>query len=244
MKIVVKNTLVNYEQFGQGPEQLLILHGWGRSLSEWRETAQFCAQKYTVTIVDFPGFGSSDDPDYAWDTYDYAECIHDFLMKMGLKKVTIIGHSFGGRIATILAAQHAELIAKIILVDAGGIEIKSMAVRCLHFFYAVFVKPFRKLLSKKIRNQFGSADYRVLSGTMRDVFKKVVNQDLRQLFSEIKQPTVVVWGSNDQVLPVSYTKIYKALIPQSVIRIVWGAEHSPHLSGKKDFYDILKEVLL
>jgi pimeloyl-ACP methyl ester carboxylesterase len=244
VKIVVKNTLINYEQFGEGPEQLLILHGWGRSLAEWRETAQFCAQKYTVTIVDFPGFGSSDEPDYAWDTYDYAECVHDFLMKMGLRNVTIMGHSFGGRIATILAAEHAELVAKIVLVDAGGIEIKSMRIRLLRFVYTVCIKPFRKLLGKKFRNRFGSADYRVLSGVMRGVFKKVVNQDLRHLFGEIKQPTVVLWGSNDQVLPVSYTKVYKKEIPQSVVRIVWGADHSPYMSGKKDFFAIVTEVLL
>lgn len=243
MQVLLKNILINYEQMGEGSENLLILHGWGQSLAPWRGTAQFCSKKYKVTAVDFPGFGSSEEPNSIWDTYEYADFVKDFLAKLGIKSTVIIGHSFGGRIGTILASKYPETVSQLVLVDSGGIEIKSFTVKAKILLYKVFVKPIRKIFGERIKKLLGSSDYQAVSGTMRQVFVKVVNQDLRHLFDSIKQPVSVIWGSNDKVLPVEYVKIYKKLIPQTEVKIIWGADHSPNLSKPSDFLAILGDVL-
>jgi pimeloyl-ACP methyl ester carboxylesterase len=243
MQVLLKNILINYEQFGDGKDNLLILHGWGQSSAPWRNTALYCSKKYKVTVVDFPGFGSSEEPSHIWDTYDYAEFVKDFLTKIGISNTIIMGHSFGGRIGTILASQSPSLVSRLILVDSGGIEIKTFAIKIRILIYKMFIKPIRKLFSERMKKVFGSSDYRTLSGTMRQIFVKVVNQDLRYLFTTIKQPVTVIWGSNDQVLPVKYVKIYKKSIPQAEIKIIWGADHSPNISKTNDFLDVLGDIL-
>lgn len=243
MNILIGKTILHYEQLGQGPQNILILHGWGRSLSEWLPTARQLSSHYTVTLLDFPGFGSSEEPLSPWDTYDYANFVLDFIKKIELNSPIILGHSFGGRIATILAANNPNQVSSIILVDAGGIQIKSYSVQFKILFYKLFVKPIKSLIPQNIRSLFGSTDYKTLSGIMRVSFIKIVNQDLRHLFFKITKPVAVIWGSNDQALPVEYVKIYKKLIPQVTIKIVWGADHSPHLTKPKDFIASLEHVL-
>lgn len=243
MRVLLKDILINYEQIGEGSENLLILHGWGQSLSPWRNTALFCSKKYKVTIIDFPGFGSSEEPSSVWDTYDYAEFINEFLAKIGITRTIIIGHSFGGRVGTILASKYPDIVSQLLLVDSGGIEIKSLSVKIRILIYKIFIKPIKSIFGERMKKIFGSSDYRAISGTMRQIFVKVVNQDLRHLFGTIKQPVTVIWGSNDNVLPVEYVKIYKSLIPQAEIKIIWGADHSPNISKQNDFLSVLGDTL-
>lgn len=243
MRVLIKDILVNYEQIGEGSENLLILHGWGQSSSPWYNTALFCSKKYKVITIDFPGFGSSEEPPTIWDTYEYAEFIKDFLAKLGIVKTIIIGHSFGGRIGTILASKFPDLVSQLILIDSGGIEIKSFAIKIRILIYKIFIKPIKSIFSERMKKVFGSSDYRAISGVMRQVFVKVVNQDLRYLFTTIKQPVTVIWGSNDGVLPVKYVKIYKALIPQAEVKIIWGADHAPNISKQGEFLSVLGDTL-
>jgi pimeloyl-ACP methyl ester carboxylesterase len=244
MNILVGETILHYEQKGQGSQDILILHGWGRSLNEWIPTAQKISSQHTVTLLDLPGFGSSEEPPTPWDTYDYALLVLAFMKKLEISSPIILGHSFGGRIATILAVNNSDQISSIILVDAGGIQIQHLSIKLRILFYKIFIKPLKAIVPKRVRNMFGSSDYKTLSGTLRTSFVKIVNQDLRHLFSKISKPVTVIWGSNDQVLPVEYVKIYKQLIPHAQVRIVWGADHSPHLSRSADFIKIIEEILL
>ena len=244
MNILLRKTILHYEQVGQGSQNLLILHGWGRSLGEWFPIAQKLSSNYTVTLLDLPGFGSSEEPPIPWDTFDYANLVLEFMKKIEIENPTILGHSFGGRIAAILAANNPDQVSSIILVDAGGIHIQSFVTKFKIFFYKLFVKPTKSLIPSRFKKLFGSDDYRTLSGTMRTSFIKIVNQDLRHLFSNITLPVSIIWGSNDQVLPVEYVKIYKKLIPHAQVRIIWGADHSPHLSKSTDLAKALEEILL
>ena len=242
MKVVVDNLILNFEQFHDGEKNLVILHGWGRALNEWVPIAKSISG-YTVTLLDLPGFGLSEGADEALDTYGYTKLVKEFLRKIEINKCVLVGHSFGGRIATIIAAENPEMIEKLVLVDSGGIEIKSVKIRAKIVFYKVFLKPIKKLIPKGVRRLYGSSDYRVLSGILRQSFIKIVNQDLRYLFSRIKVPVLVLWGSNDRVLPVSYVKIYRSLIMQAGIRIIWEADHRPYITKPKEFLQILKEYI-
>lgn len=242
MKIVIDGIIINYNQIGTGDRNLLILHGWGRSYREWVSTAN-SIKGYKITLLDLPGFGDSEDPYKAFNIFEYSKVVLDFINKIGIKDCTILGHSFGGRIGTILAVKSGELIKKLILVDSGGIEKRSLKTKIKIILFKL-IKPFKIFVPKKMIRFFGSSDYKATSGLMRESFIKIINHDLRYLFSKIRQPVSIIWGSNDQILPVKYVKIYKSHIPQSNIRIVWESDHSPHISKPQDFIEILKEELL
>lgn len=241
MQVVVQNILTTYEQIGEGTENLLILPGWGRSLKEWRPVAQKLSTVYTVTLLDLPGFGGTALPKKEWDIYAYATFVQEFIEKTKLHSCVVLGHSFGGRIGIILAAQ-STFVKKLVLVDTGGIEEKSGDVR-LRAAIAGLLKPFLSSKAREgLRNRFGSADYRE-AGALQEVFVRVVNQDLRALLPKITIPTLIIWGEQDSVVPLRYSKLIKELLPAAKVRVVWEAGHDPHLEKPEEFMTILKEYL-
>lgn len=233
MQMVVSGQLVNYEVLGQGKQNLLILHGWGGSFQEWMPVAEQLKNRYKIWLLDFPGFGSSPRPEGDWGVYEYANLVKEFLTKLEVKDPIVMGHSFGGRIAILLDAK------KLILVDAAGLEIKSLKaiMSGLIFDRMGFMK---KYVPTNLKNLFGSADYRS-AGPMRKIFVKVVNKDLSEEIKKVTCPTLTIWGEKDLVLPLSQAIQIKSLISGSVLRIVWGADHWPHLSKKEEFINILEE---
>lgn len=125
MQTVIDNILVSYEILGsKGKNTILILHGWKNSLKNWEEIGKKLSIENKVILLDLPGMGNSSMPKSAFDTYDYADIINKFIVKLELKKLTLIGHSFGGKIGVIIAAKNPE-IKKLILVDISGINNKN-----------------------------------------------------------------------------------------------------------------------
>jgi len=241
MQIIVDDLILNYEQIGTGDKNLVILHGWGCSLKEWIPIARRI-KGYKVTLLDLPGFGLSEELHQSMNIFEYTQVFSKFLNKVNINKCVIMGHSFGGRIGTIFASNNTNIVEKLVLVDAGGIEIKSIKTKIL-ILLSKLLKPFKIFFPKKIRRMFGSSDYKNTSRVLRESFVKIINQDLRYLFPNIKIPVVVIWGSYDNVLPVQYVKIYRSLIKNINIKIIWEADHFPHISKQEEFIKILNEQI-
>lgn len=241
MQIVVDGIVTNYQivEGKTSKEPLLILHGWQRTLTEWLPFAEGISEKYKVVLLDLPGFGLTPKPEKDLDTYDYAEFVKEFLRKLKVEKCTILGHSFGGRVAVFLAAQ-TSLVSKLILVDSAGLREKlSFSARIKQATIKLASRLLPPATANALKNKLGSDDYRS-AGAMRKTFVKIVNQDLTDLLPKIKVPTLIVWGSEDSVLNVNQTKTFKRLIPKAKVRVVWGAGHNPHLEKPEAFLEIVK----
>ena len=242
MQAVVDGLLTHYEVIGDKPKTILILHGWMRSLNEWIPVAKKLSDDYTVILLDLPGFGGTALPEKSFSIYDYAEFVAHFLQKREIKKITLVGHSFGGRIGIILGAK-TDLITNLVLVDAAGVEKRTLFAKIKISFFK-FAKLFlSKKLTNKLRNKLGSRDYKS-AGAMRDIFIKVVNEDLSYLLPKIAIPTLLIWGNKDSEVAEWKTKKMKRLIKNSKLRVVWGSDHSPHLEKPKEFMEILDDYLL
>lgn len=244
MNAIVEGLLLNYEQTGEGKD-LVILHGWGRSIAEWRETAKRYSKEYRVTLLDLPGFGASEIPHAELTIHDYATITARFLEKVGIEKCVLVGHSLGGRIGTILAATHPETVAKLLLVDSAGVERKPASVRIKRFIVGTAkLLGLHHVLPRGFRDLFSSSDYRSALPAMKKTFASIVSTDLTHLFTQIRCPTLVVWGSHDRVLPVAHTKVYARLVPNCTVRIVYEAGHDPHIDDPTQFFAITDEFLL
>jgi len=233
MQVVVNDQLVNYEVVGSGRRNLIVLHGWGGSIQEWMPIAECLKKKYRIWLLDFPGFGNSPRPEKDWGIYEYANLVKGFLTKLEIKNPIIMGHSFGGRVAVLQNAK------KLILVDAAGLRMKSLKSSVAGYIFDWFC-PIKKYIPNNFKNLFGSADYKS-AGPMRKIFVKTVNQDLTVEMTQIKVPTLIIWGEKDLILPVNQALTIKSLIKNSLVRIVWGADHWPHLTKKDEFINILEE---
>lgn len=240
-KLVVQGILTNYEQIGSGKKMLVILHGWQQSLNEWLPIAQGLQKEYTILLFDLPGFGTTPRPKQSWDIYEYAHFVELCLEKLDIKKYSLVGHSFGGRISIILASK-SDQIEKLILIDSAGLEKKTLITTLKIVLSRLFAFLLPELTREQLRAILGSDDYQT-AGNMRDIFKKVVRQDLRHLLSKITAPTCIIWGDRDEQVPVTQTKIYHTCIKNSRVRIVWDCGHNPHLENPHELLTILQENL-
>lgn len=244
MQIVIDGLLTSYQVLGEGKNTILLLHGWQRSSREWIPTAKNLADKYKIVLLDLPGFGNTPRPKETYSIFDYATFVEHFLQKLEIKKVTLIGHSFGGRIGIILAYK-TTLLEKLILVDAAAVEKKSLVVQTKIAINKLAIAPVKLFFPnyvEKLKTRFGSDDYQT-AGTMRDIFIKTVNEDLTPVLGKISVPTIIIWGEKDSTRPLNEGLFIKDTIKDARLRVVWGAYHSPYLEKPKEFMEILEEVL-
>ena len=106
---------------GDGRRQLVMLHGWGQSSSDWMPVAELLAPHATIHVVDLPGFGASEAPDPRWGTKECAEVVSDHLGEVGVESATLVGHSFGARIALRIANARPRMVRSLALVSAAGL---------------------------------------------------------------------------------------------------------------------------
>ncbi len=236
MNIVIDGINIQYEQQGTG-QDVLVLHGWGASIQTMRPVIDALKVRYRVTALDFPGHGGSGAPPETYGVPEYTELTRLFLQQLGIKKTHIICHSFGGRVTILLASQHPELVDKIVFTDAAGLRKKRTLKQQFKVYTFKAAKRlnrgrfFNKVLlvfgvdvDKRVKNA-GSADYRVLSDSMKKVFVRVVNLDLKDHLKSIKSPSLLIWGENDQDTPLSFAKTMEKEIPDAGLVVFEGAGH-------------------
>ena len=141
MFIEVDGLRIFYEVEGVG-ETVVLLHGWGGQAVSFKPVFDYLVSGYKAYALDLPGFGSSDLPPCPWGADDYALFVSAFFTKLGVSKASIIAHSFGGRIAIVLAAKHPEKVNKLILVDSAGIKPR----RTLKYHVRVSIAKIGRLL--------------------------------------------------------------------------------------------------
>jgi pimeloyl-ACP methyl ester carboxylesterase len=241
-QVIINNLVINYKILGSGRTNLLLLHGWGCDLNIFKQLIQkFNKNKYTIYFFDFPGFGKSQLPKDVWGVGEYAAFLKQFLEKLQINKAIILGHSFGGRVAIKFASEYSQRVQKLILVGCAGIKKKLpksylMAVKAGK---AIFKLPFLKKYKNKVLGQIGARDL-ASSGAMQEIFKKVVNEDLRPGAKKISAPTLLIYGINDQETPVEYGQIFNKLIPNSKLRVIKNAGHYVFLDQPDDFLAIME----
>ena len=234
MECTVNGLRINYEVMGQG-ETVLLLHGWASSLQPYRRLMQQLSVKYRVIAVDFPGMGGSEEPKEPWDVDGFADFVLEFLQQFDIRRLSLVGHSYGGRVIIKLANRQLPFaIDKIVLVDSAGIKpaaSKKKSTRQRIFKlgkWFLSLKPIAKLFPtalEKLRVKFGSADYAAASPMMRQCLVKAVNEDLSQLLPGIKAPTLLVWGDKDTATPISDAKKMEAAIPNAGLAVIPGTGH-------------------
>ncbi len=241
-QIAVGQQLWNYQEIGSGKSTpILILHGWGRNGNEWvrmaRDLSQGSGRK--VYVIDLPGLGGSSLPKIK-SIFDYSQLVVDFCHYLEIAKVIVIGHSLGGRVGIVLGSSSPALVERLILVDPAGVKHTSIKRGLLKAMAKLFAWVPRSIRSKIV---FGlmDEDYRN-TPALREMYRAVVAADLRSYLPNIQAETLVVWGEVDPLLPLSLTKVYASLLKHSRLRVVWGAEHDPHLTHYEQTLRILQEA--
>ena len=264
-QILIDNLKINYKQIGDGSIPIILLHGWGVNSDKYLVLAEYLSdfkneklkvKNHSVYLLDLPGFGKSDAPSVAWGVDEYAELVKKFAEILKLEKFILIGHSFGGQIAIKFAAKHPEQLKALILTGAARIRHSSTPKQKIFYILAktgkvIFSLPIvnnleksaQKLLYKAAREK----DYFLAQGTMKEIFKKVVKEDLTDDLGKITTPTLLAWGRNDHSTPLKdgqlmYSKIQLAG-GRIKLEIISEANHSLPYQIPEKFAKIVIEFV-
>jgi pimeloyl-ACP methyl ester carboxylesterase len=209
------------ERSGDEP-RVLALHGWGRTRADW---APVLAGVPSLA-VDLPGFGASPPPPGPWGSPEYAALLAPLLSDGGW---TVVGHSFGGRVAVQLAAGWPDLVDRVVLTGVPLLRRTSSAKPPFAFRAAKWLHA-KGLVSdarmEEERRKRGSADYRAAEGVMRDTLVTLVNEDYRDLLPSVTAPVAMVWGAGDTAAPLDMAREAVALFPHGELVV---SETSGHL---------------
>ena len=221
------------ERYGSGEPRVVALHGWGRD----RRDFVGVLEGLDAVAVDLPGFGVGPPPGEVIGATGYAEILASLVEEIGYPQV-LVGHSFGGRVATVLAADRPELVAGLVLVGVPLLHPADRGVRRPPFAYRLAKWGNRiGLLSdgrlEREKQRRGSADYRAASGVMRDILVKVINETYEDELGRVACPVRMVWGDADREVPLDVAYRSAVLLvdgPAGVeVDVVEGCGHDvPH----------------
>ena len=234
----IKNIKINYKQYGEG-EDIVLLHGWGQNIQMMDPLGNYLKANHKITIVDLPGFGLSSEPDYAYSVYDYVELLKELFDVLKIKKPTLIGHSFGGRLSIIYASKYD--VSKVVLFGSPCVrhEYKSKKQSILKTLKKIkILSPLANLMKKYT----GSVDYKNASPIMREVLVKTVNEDLSECAKKINAECLLIWGDNDTAVPVSEAKELDDLLKYSDLIVLPGT-HYCYLENLHQIINILNNFL-
>lgn len=195
---------VSFLQRGKGKD-LVFFHGYLSCKETFAAQVDYFSRFYRVTALDFLGFGGSAPLKSPFSVSDYAAWTKATLALLGVQKPHVIAHSFGCRVAVKMAAENPENFDKILLTGAAGVILKRS------LGYKIKVKTYRlvrRFAPNFAEKKFGSAEYRTLSPVMKESYKKIVNEDLREDAGKIENPVLLLQGEDDTTTPLREAQAY------------------------------------
>ena len=236
----IKNIDINYIQYGNPKgKNIVLLHGWGQNIEMMKPIGDNL-EDFHITILDFPGFGESSEPEHALTIYDYTDILEELLNELNIKNPIVMGHSFGGRVAIVYASRNK--VEKLVLFGAPCVREERKSVK------ETVLKGLKKLpgmnsLGEYMKKFIGSEDYRNASPVMRETLVNTVNEDLSDCAKKIETPTLLIWGTNDQAAPIEDAKKLETLLVDGALIELPGLTHYAYLEALPQVINILNNFL-
>lgn len=239
--MIINNVNINYINYGNKKGKTIIfLHGWGQNIAMMKPLSDLLSKDYNIIVIDLPGHGQSDEPKEAWFVDDYADAIHNLLYNLKVKNPIFVGHSFGGKISLLYASKYQVdrlvVLGSPFKVDSDNLSFKTKVLKSLKKI------PFLKSFEEFAKKRMGSTDYRNATPMMREILVNTVNYDISKQVKNIKAPTLIVWGSLDEAVPVSHAKELESLISDAGLVVLEGASHYAYLEHTIQVANMIKSL--
>ncbi len=236
-EVLVFGHPVRHEVAGEG-DPVVLVHGLSGSTRWWARNVPDLAQHYRVYLVNLPGFGAFRRSGRRFALAEATSWLLAWMDAAGLERVHLVGHSMGGYLSLKLAARRPEAVRKLVLVDPAGVPSHRTMLGHLGplLLAARYARP--TFLPVLVRDALHAGPFTLLR-TARDLLAEDVRGDL----CRVGMPTLLIWGSQDPLIPPSMGDVMRAEIPDSRLLVIEGAGHNPMFDRPEDFNNALLAFL-
>jgi len=258
--INVMNRKVRYAESGDAPNHVLFIHGLGGSAESWIHNIDEFAKHFHVFVPDLLGYGKSEKPKIKYDMKTFTNFIDKFMDAIGIKKSNVIGSSMGGQIAAEFAISHPAKVEKLVLVSPAGIPPKEFKgtkelKRYVKVLEAKNLQDVRDALTpidangSSITNDYvrNVYEYVMMPGTghafLSSLKESAKAPRLASRLKSIKAKTFVVWGKDDNLIPVKYCEPFISKMSNCRLLIIEGCGHRPHAEKPGIFNEYVMNFL-
>ena len=259
-----------YWQRGDQGSPVILIHGLGASADIWMHNVKALAQNHQVYVPDVVGFGKTDKPDREYTAALFPTFINDFIRALNINKPTLIGNSLGGGIALQYTLLYPDKVDKLVLVDSAGFgidaplplrlvslpligELMTWPGRFEAYFYFKDAVYDHSVLNKEFIDIYN--EIHSLPGNQKSLLKVIRSivsfrggnremlEPVIKNLHRITQPTLILWGKQDRVLPLKHASFAKEKISNSKLHIFDRCGHMPQYERPEDFNKVVLEFL-
>jgi pimeloyl-ACP methyl ester carboxylesterase len=251
---------VGYQAAGTGPP-LVLLHGITSTSEVWRDVMPRLAERYTVIAPDMIGHGRSAKPRGDYSLGAYAAGVRDLLAVLGFERGTVVGHSLGGGIAMQFAYLFPEYVERMALISSGGLGrevhplLRAATLPGSEWVLPLLAREWSVNAGEAVRSvaarlgleagpdlaEFARGYASLVEEGATDAFlhtmRSVIGPDgqrvsaLDRLYLADQLPTLIVWGSDDPVIPVEHGRNAHRIVAHSRYVEIEGSGHWPMLDA-------------
>ena len=248
---------VRYLESGNSKNTIVLLHGLGASSERWLKVIPYFSKNYAVIVPDLLGFGLSDKPQVDYTPEFFSEFLEKFFAQTGIAHPNLIGSSLGGQIAANYTSTHTEEIEKLVLVSPAGAMQHSTPALDAYVMAALYPSEITAKNAFELMEGSGEeAPEDLISGFVEQMrlpnaklaFMSTIlglknSTPITTKLDSIKTPTLIIWGSLDPVIPISYADSFISSIRDCRFFRMDGCGHTPYVQDPVTFTTKVLEFL-
>ncbi len=247
--IEIDGNKIRYLESGDSKKTLVLVHGLGASAERWDQVIPLFEDDYRVIVPDLIGFGYSDKPLVDYTSEFFSEFLKKFFDASDIKRPNLIGSSLGGQISAEFTASYPQDVEKLILVSPSGSMTQSTPALDAYIMAALYPNE------QSAKNAF-----EMMEGSGKNVPKETVDGFVERMqlpnaklafmstllgiknselvsskLQTISTPTMIIWGSNDPVIPINYSDSFVSAIQDCRFFRMDGCGHTPYVQDPHIF---------
>ena len=264
----VDGARVHYQEFGDAANPpMILIHGYTASVYVWKTVAPMLADAgYRVIAVDLLGFGFSEKPKwFDYSIQSQSRMISRFMNRLGIGRAIIVGNSYGGAVALTLALDYSEFIDKLVLVDPVTNDepknhplLRLASVRGIGEVITPFIADSKFFLRHRMRGTIAKANHHLVTEERMAAIRRPLNsaeghhsllttsrnwnaKRIEQDAHLINQPTLIIWGDQDTVIPIKGGYKLHSKMPNSRLVVLKDCGHVPPEEKSELFTELVSE---
>lgn len=225
--------------------KIILLHGWSYQVDKWDGFLHELEKNgIRGELLQIPGLTAQ--LNQVWGINDYVDWLKE---TAGFKKkLILLGHSFGGHLAIRFALTYPWLVEKLILIASSGLRDKNFLHKVKRAVFLVLVKSGKLFTKSRTARKLiyflaGEKDYFQAQENMKQTMSLILKDDLTRELSNLKAPTLIIWGSDDKITPITMGKKMHAKINGSQLKIITGAKHAPFSTHTEEVIEKIKDFI-